>query len=1794
MTALASKYLTARRWLSSVLIALPRTHVSRGAPWPGCVDCIGDRLSSTRIRFFVSVILILWGSCFVSNSQAQTTFYWDANGGTAGTGGTGNWETATALWRNGSTAGALTVWSNTAPTDYAILEGTAGTVTVTGTIQVRRITFGVSGYTIASGAGTLTLVNDGIIDTAGFNATITEPIAGTVGLTKNNAGTLTLSGANSYTGATTINAGTITMGAANTFANGSTMTINGGTLDANSRTDTLGTVTLNSGSITGTAGGTLTIGALNLGGPVSTTATVSTGTSTLQLGGTLTYNAASNPNGATIAGRLSLGGANRTFTIGDSTAATDDLTISAVISQSSGSRALAKNGAGTLVLSGNNTYDGLTSVTAGTLTLSGNNTGATGGVTLTSGTLNLNNANAVGTGTLSLNGGTLNNNSGAAITLATNNAQSWGGNFTFTGTNDLDLGTGAVTLTGNRLLTTTAGNLTVGGIIGGAFTLEKAGGGTLILAGNSTYTGLTTVSGGVLKLGAPGTGTNTPLGTTGAGTTVASGAALDLNGYTLGTAEALTLSGTGISSAGALINTGAAATYSGAITLGAIAPAIGGSGNISLTGIVANGTTNSLNKVGTNTLILSNSNTFTGLTTVSSGTLQLGATGGGTNTPLGTTAAGTTVTSGASLDLNGFTLGTAEALTLSGTGISSAGALINNGAAATYSGAITLGAVAPSIGGSGNISLTGIVVDGATTILTKVGANTLTLSGTNTYSGGTTISAGTVAMGSASALGSGNTTLGASGTLDSAAFGFDLTKISGPGTLTGTGAYSYNSASSTSLSTVLAGTGATLTKSGNGTLTLSGNSTYTGGTTISVGIIEAQHNYALSNSGNIVITAGAQLSLNGLGAETFPAYVPGNPAAISSFAVGGGPDTVTINGAGPGGTSAAVINSYATVGGSFTQLNNNISLGSDATISSGSTSGNTLAIGRRSQYNENSGGLTRTVDTNSTIAVGANHLTFIGSAGTVTRVEGSITGSGNVTINTGGAVHYYAPEHSFTGTTTVVDGALRVDSTPNNAAPNDTGYNKFYGINGPLVIGDGSGSADSAIVYLGDGTASGTVPEGINPSVPITIFQDGLLSLKNNAQTIGQLTMTGGRIDSGSSGITYLDVANTNVTITPTASSGPSTIDGQLYLTHHLWSPSESSIKRDRTFDIGYDASNVATGDFVVNANVNVGSITKIGNGTMTLQTSNNDYDGTTTITNGILNVRVGTNGSDKSSLGLSGGGSTQDTTVSGTGTLQMQGGIAITKEGLTLSGNGFNGTQGALENLSGNNTWGAALTGQIVLAGNATIGSTGGLLTIPTTISSSGGPYGLTFRGSGNTTVTGAINTGTTSAATVTKMDAGTLTLSGTSDYRGATDIQGGIVVLTSNLALGNTVAGTSVSTGAELRLTNNITVGTEALTLNGTGNGASTGALRNFSGSNTYGGAVTINSSGTRINSDTGLLLLTGGISTGGNAFIVGGAGNTTESGTVGGSGALTKDGAGTAIFSNVTGIGGVTKNDAGTLTFSGASLSTSGGAVNMNLGVINFNGATATVGQVHLLGGASSTINVGGSSTLTTDEFDSAVGTTLAIASGGVVTANYNVGNTVFSGQITGSGGTFKALGTGQVTFDTTIINPNLHVWFGGTSVGTNASPLTVTITGLTTLQFSSLRITGDTILDFGNSSASVLNSASLTIDANVLITVQNWISLTDAWYATSTFAGGLLDRTGSTPENQITFTGFSNNQTTWATIATYGYFEHEIRPVPEPSTYGAIFISGAFGLIAYRRYRRRVASAASAAVAPSKAE
>mgnify|MGYP000272878265 CR=1 FL=1 len=83
--------------------------------------------------------------------------------------------------------------------------------------------------------------------------------------------------------------------------------------------------------------------------------------------------------------------------------------------------------------------------------------------------------------------------------------------------------------------------------------------------------------------------------------------------------------------------------------------------------------------------------------------------------------------------------------------------------------------------------------------------------------------------------------------------------------------------------------------------------------------------------------------------------------------------------------------------------------------------------------------------------------------------------------------------------------------------------------------------------------------------------------------------------------------------------------------------------------------------------------------------------------------------------------------------------------------------------------------------------------------------------------------------------------------------------------------------------------------------------------------------------------------------------------------------------------------------------------------------------------------------------------------------------------------------------------------------------------------------------------------------------------NWQNATDYFFAQN-WTGAVPDTTGTTPMNQIVFTGFSGSDTKWQ-----GY-DDQVTPVPEPSTYGAIFISGCLGVIGLRRYRRHLAAKA----------
>ncbi|EBY7437898.1 autotransporter outer membrane beta-barrel domain-containing protein [Salmonella enterica subsp. enterica serovar Ealing] len=565
---------------------------------------------------------------------------------------------------------------------------------------------------------------------------------------------------------------------------------------------------------------------------------------------------------------------------------------------------LIKQGTGTLILNAENTY--------------------TGGTTISGGTLVATNVDALGSGdvtddaTLELNtGGTFDNaisGSGQVVksgdkmlTLSGANSYSGGtliSDGTLVASNVEALGTGDVT--DNATLELNTGG-TFDNAISGSGQVVKSGDETLTLSGTNSYTDGTLISGGTLvasNVEALGTGDVTDNAVLELNTGGDFDNAISGSGQVVKSGdETLTLSGANSYTGGTLISSGTLvandvnALGTGDVTDNAtLMLNTGGdfTNNIGGTGRVE--------KSGDDTLTLSGSNSYTGGTLISSGTLVA------TNVD----ALGTgDVTDDATLELNtGGDFDNAisgsgqvvksgdDVLTLSGVNSYSGGTLISDG---------TL--VASNVEALG----TGDVTDNATLELNtggtfdnaisgsgqveKSGDGTLTLSGSNTYTGGTLISGGTLVASNVEALGTGDVTndavleLNTGGTFDNAISGSGQVVKSGDDALTLSGSNTYTGGTIISGGTLVAtnvdalGNGdvtdnATLelntggdfdnaisgsgqvVKSGDETLTLSGSNTYTGGTTINGGTLVASNVEALG-SGDIDNYASLQLNASG-------------------------------------------------------------------------------------------------------------------------------------------------------------------------------------------------------------------------------------------------------------------------------------------------------------------------------------------------------------------------------------------------------------------------------------------------------------------------------------------------------------------------------------------------------------------------------------------------------------------------------------------------------------------------------------------------------------------------------------------------------------------------------------------------------------------------------------------------------------------------------------------------------------------------------------------------------------------
>lgn len=519
----------------------------------------------------------------------------------------------------------------------------------------------------------------------------------------------------------------------------------------------------------------------------------------------------------------------------------------------SGTGTLSHQGAGVLTLTGTNSHSGTLVIGPGTVRLGGAGVPTT---ILADGlTVDLSTATSV----LDL----ANNSERFAVLQGIAGAQ-------------ITLGTGTITV-GNGLGGTTAYSGVISGT--GGFTKEGAAY-ELQLGGASTYDGATTINAGrVTLLASERLDDDTDVLVDGSGT-------LNLGGFTETIASLSGTSGTAVVAlgAGTLITNGDGTTtqFAGVLTGGV------GAGN--------------LTKNGAGSLTLTGASTYEGVTSITAGSLRVGASERiDDDSDLVINGSGT-------FDVNGFSE-TVASLTSASTNARvtlGAGTLVTNGDDSTtqFAGIVT--------GGTG------------TGALIKAGTGVLTLTGANTYEGITRVNGGTLRIAGASERidDDSDLELDGSGSFDVNGFTETVASLASSSALTevvlGSGTLVTNGdGSTTQFDGVISGTagGGALTKNGAGTLTITAANTYEGGTTINDGSLRlGGGNERLDNDTDLVLTGTGTFDLNG-----FTETVASLSGAAAATRVALGAATLITNGDGSSTTFAGVI-SGTTGGGSLTKL----------------------------------------------------------------------------------------------------------------------------------------------------------------------------------------------------------------------------------------------------------------------------------------------------------------------------------------------------------------------------------------------------------------------------------------------------------------------------------------------------------------------------------------------------------------------------------------------------------------------------------------------------------------------------------------------------------------------------------------------------------------------------------------------------------------------------------------------------------------------------------------------------------
>ena len=1502
-------------------------------------------------------------------------------------------------------------------------------------------------------------------------------------------------------------------------------------------------------------------------------------------------------------------------------------TVSEVISGKGG---LRKNNAGTLVLSGNSTYSGTTTISAGTLQIGAG--AGTGAISANSSIVNNATLSLNRTGTLTLgsqisgSGNLLQQGSGVSILTANN---------TYTGTTTISagtlqignnaasgsFGTGNVSVSGSGVLDFNRSDVvTVANNLAGNGTIRRSGTGTTTLSGTNTNSGEISITGGTLLfnganalssgavlLNATGSGSTFSLADGTTRTSTLSSASLAMNASNLvfdvngSNSDFLSLGGTASLTGGGKIKLNLLSAPVGATTWDLLTATGGLSGDwtLDLTSFDPGDFSWGLT-YGANTLTLSASISASNLywkgatsedwsvasnwTTDSAGnTISLSAPSASSDITFSAVGAGNQTNTSLGGDL------TVNTLTISDPN----GVVINGGATLT---ANASSATAFNITAASGTTTINASLAGAGAGLNKSGGGTLVLGGANTYGGGTVLQAGTIKILSDASLGDSQGALvidpqtGNTATIVFDTGGITLNANRTVTLSSGTAAFNTQSFNAT-IAGAIQGAGQ-LQKTGSGTLVLSGSNNFSGGTLVSAGTLAVTGGNAISNTGTVTLanTAGVLFSI--LGSETIGSLQGGGALGGNTDIASGQVLTISETGAASYAGAIANVGTIAMSGTGSSTLSGVISgtggvsvTGSGSMVLSGnntfsgaiSIASGTLQIG--------AGGGAGTIGSS---AIANNGTLVVNRTGELT-LSNQISGTGSI-VKQGAGTLSLSGSNSYTGGSTLSAGTLVLENANALGASGTismAGATLKYGTGITTDLSSRFSTASNQ-TYAIDTNGNSITFAGALTSTSGTLLKygNGTLTLSGNNTYTGGTTVSAGVLRAtgattlGSGGSTTvnsgaaLELVGTGNFTRPISLSGTGvggtgsllnisgnkTIAGAITL---LGDTTINSVSDTLTFDVASGAAFTGTynltfggdGNIIVSdvIGTNSGSLTKVGNGTLTFNANAvNTYTGGTTIQSGTILIARSSAINSGSAINVSGGTLnleafshsffnanvtlTSGSIIATTGFLSGSGGNSsyIMQSGTvsaSLRGSVplIKSTTGTVI-LSGNNTYTGATT---INAGTLQIGAGGTSGSIASTSGVTNNGI-LAYNRSDDLTASYAIS----GTGELLKLGAGTLTLSGNNSYTGATTINAGTLQIGAGGTSGS-IASTSGVTNNGVLVYNRSDALTASYAISGTGslikNG---GGSLTLSGSNSYSGGITLNNgtlvighanaagSGTITQTSGGSLLTiatTGTIANDMSVYNVAATETSTLSGpiTVNNATFDVETGDTLTISGAVSGSGGVTKTGNGTLVLSGSNSYAS--ATTVNAGTLNAANANAL--------GSNATIQVNGGSLLVTTD-DAINGKAITLNS-----ASTTVAALAFSGTYNGTAG--------------------------------------------------ALTLSQNSIIDLGAGSV-VLHFTDIVMGLTNTLSIYNWTGTTlwgggngnntDQFYVDRQLESGELSRisfySGGLGSNSFVGSGYQ---------IMSGSFNYEVIPVPEPETWVTAFLM-LVALSGMAFWRRRAASKA----------